>query len=1523
MKLRKPLTYLLAGSLLFSNVNFALAETLNNSKPSKPVITKQLDGRKAFDKSKQKTTANFKVSDKVRVIVEVEGETPIEYATKNKKLYKELPETTKNELAAKVEKQQTSVKKALSAKGVKVKYKGNFSTVFNGFSGEVTYGDISKIENTAGVKNVYLSNEYNRPEVQPNMKTSHQFIQSYQTWGDAKYKGEGQVVAVIDTGVDPSHKDFVLSEGVEGDLEESEVNALVEEAALKGKYFTEKVPYGFNYYDMNDTILDLGPAASMHGMHVAGTVAANGDVENGGIQGVAPEAQVLAMKVFSNDPLYPSTWSDVYLAAIDDAITLGADVLNMSLGSTASFYEPESVEDLAITRAVDNGVLAAVSAGNSGHIGYGWDNPNFENPDIGVVGAPGLNPDTLQVAASGNEGYLYETKVTVDGSGFSAVGYGRDSWDGLADKEIVSLEGKLGKPEDYTGLDVTGKVVLVQRGALSFYDKTQNAAAAGAAGIIVYDSNAGATFYKDQGGWDVPFTMITHADGNALREVVEKQNLKTLGTEQLNKNEDPEMGRMTDFTSWGTTPSLELKPEITAPGGNILSTFQNDSYGLMSGTSMAAPHVAGGSALVQQYLKTDERFEALEASEHTRLAKILLMNSAKVIEDLNGQPFSPRRQGAGMMQTFAAVDTPVFVVNKNTGEAKVELKDFKEKSQSFTLTATNVSDKDVTYDVNTRLLTDTYQEVKDAPDQNALIAGDIQGAKVVAPKTVTIPAGESVDFTVSFDLTGAKIPGLDKDGKATSKALVEDIFVEGFVQFTDANGAEAKLNVPFLGFYGEWDRPDVVDGMKDLGENKYFDYSQYGFTDVLVDKDEYFNSPVPGKDFYALSPNGDGFLDDMNPLLGFLRNAKEVQYNILNKDENLLRRILMEQNVRKSFIDGGDNDGFKYNPDSLWDGSVKSQTVADGLYYYEVKSVVDYARADWQSKKIPVYVDTTAPAVAVTFDEKTGELKWEGSDKGVGIAGYAVVVNGEVVKELGPDVTSHTLADLAKDSLVEVYAIDYAGNEGSDEVANGDTDSPLLLVDSPEPYGAYNTREVPVEGYVVENVKVASVTINGEPASVSYDAEEEAYYFSGVAKFDTDDKHDVIITATDVAGNEYSISRKVFVDTAKPTVTTDAPVFVDNNVEELTVNIEMKDNYNYFSMFVNDSHEYAQSFEDPVSVLGEGTKTVEVPLSLKEGDNVFTVKVIDIAGNEVVEEVKIHRNVDADRVNRLSGDTRYKTAAEVSKKGWESAETVVLARGDNYADALAGVPLAKKYNAPLLLTKPNEFTKEASDEISRLNAKTVYILGGTGAVNAATEKALKDKGIKVVRVFGSDRWETAAKIAKHVAPEGVNEVVVVNGNNFPDALSVASFAADKGMPILLTRTNSLPDVTAKTIRDLGASKSLVVGGTGVVPKVVTDQLPYVYRLGGQNRYETALKVAQYFHKDANHYYLATGRDFADALSGAALAAKNHTGVLLTDKSLSAETEKFIKDNNLDKVTILGGNGVVSDTVAAKLKDLLK
>jgi lactocepin len=1239
-KTRKVATYALASALVLSNFAAVAPASASTYKPGDlDAKVKQLLQQKQQSAStteaakKTSATANLKATDKVRVIVEVEGQTPVEFATKEGVLYKELSEDKKSSLSSKLESQQKSVKDKIASKGVKVQYKQKFSTAFNGFSGEVAFGDVAKIEAVAGVKNVYLANEYNRPEIQPNMKTSHQFVQAKETWANTGFKGEGMVVAVIDTGVDPSHRDFKLTSYNEDGLSKTEVNQLVQEKSLKGKFYTDKVPYGYNYYDQNDTILDLGPEASMHGMHVAGTVAANGDEANGGIKGVAPEAQVLGMKVFSNDPLYPSTWSDIYLAAIDDSIKLGADVLNMSLGSTASFYDEDSAEDLAIQRAVANGIVSAVSAGNSNHVGDGWDNPYAQNPDIGVVGAPGLNPDTISVAASGNEAYWYQHNIKIDGlEGFTSVGYGLDDWSQLmanngGSLELVSLGNKLGAPADYAGLDVKGKVVVVPRGSLTFIDKTINAAAAGAAGIIVWNATNG-FFYEDQGGWDVPFMHVSKAEGEAINAAI-AAGKTTVHASLLNKSDSPEMGRMTSFTSWGTTPSLEIKPEITAPGGNIYSTVNDDKYTVMSGTSMAAPHVAGGSALVQQYLQTDARFGDLSVAERTALAKVLLMNTASVIEDLNDQPFSPRRQGAGMMQLQSAVTTPVYVVNKADGEAKVELKDFQETQFEMTFTAQNVSDKDVTYTVNTDVLTDTIQAQasEDAPEYNALIAGDLEGAVVDAPETVTVKAGGTAEFTVKVNFADAKIPALDKDGKKTSLDLREDIFVEGSVTLTSESAP--SLTVPYVGFYGNWDNPEIVDGFATLGEDRYFDLAFLfkGGTDVEVDELN-FGTPVPEKNFFAISPNDDGYLDNINPIPSFLRNATEVQYNILDKDGNQLRRVKAEADVVKNAFDTSapNYNAFSYKSDRLWDGQAKGEVVKDGLYYYEIKSVIDYAGAKWQSKKIPVYIDTTAPKVVATYDAKKSTVAWEATDAGTGLEDYWVYVNGEQVAKVDGKTTSLVLEDAPEKAVVEVVAWDYAGNLDIDSAAIGDVDLPIVFADdnATVPYGAYNTFEVPVAGYVTDDIGVKAIKVNGEEVDFALDKKGN-YAFSTTVTYDKDGAYAITVEAIDHSNKSFGIARHIYIDTTAPVINVTAPERVDLDVKEVTLDVNLQDNFNYLNFFVGEDHEFEVPFKSPVDGILPLNKDTKVTVPLVDGENVVTLRATDLAGNETVKEVVINR----------------------------------------------------------------------------------------------------------------------------------------------------------------------------------------------------------------------------------------------------------------------------------------------------------
>lgn len=1286
-KKRKIATYALASALVFSNFGFLSQASAESYKPgdleAKVQQLKQLQTRESFKSQlAADNKAGLKATDKVRVIVEVEGQTPVEYATKQGKLYKELSEDKKSSLSAKAESQQKTVKSKIAAKGVQVKYKEKYSTAFNGFSGEVAYGDVSKLEAVPGVKNVYLANEYNRPVTEPNMKTSHQFIQSHDTWSKSGYKGEGMVVAVIDSGIDPSHRDFKLTDNKKEALTKTEVAKVVKENGLKGKFFTDKVPYGFNYYDQNQEVLDLGPGASMHGMHVAGTVVANGDTENGGIKGVAPEAQVLGMKVFSNDPLYPSTWSDIYLAAIDDAIKLGADVLNMSLGSTASFYDEDSAEDLAIKRATENGIVCAVSAGNSAMFGNGWDNPYAKNPDIGVVGAPGLNPDTIQVAAAGNEAYRYQHAIKLDGNNsFTSVGYGFDDWTQLAADnggklELVSIGAKLGAPGDYAGLDVKGKVVVVPRGSLTFVDKTKNAAAAGAAGIIVWNATNG-FFFEDQGGWDIPFMHISKAEGEALNAAI-ASGQTTLTVSQIGKTEDPEIGQITDFSSWGTTPSLELKPEITAPGGNIYSTVNNDKYELMSGTSMASPHVAGGSALVQQYLKTDKRFTDLSVKERTNLAKVLLMNTAKGIIDRNDNPFSPRAQGAGMMQLESAVTTPAYVVNKATGEGKVELKDFQSTQFSMTFTVKNISDQDVSYRVNTDVLTDVIEKNDEGPDYNAKRSADLHGAVVNGPKEVKVAAGQSTDFTVTVDFSNAKIPAVDVDGKNALLDLYKNIFVEGSVNLVSSDSKVPSLTVPYVGFYGNWDEPEIVDGFSTLGEDRFYDL---GVDAVHLGSSLYDNYPVPEQNVFALSPNGDKYLDNFIPILSFLRNASEVQYNILDKDGNQLRRILSESDVRKHYFDGGRGSYYSLLSNRAWDGTVKGEAVDDGLYYYEIKSVVDYAGAKWQSKKIPVYIDTTAPKVTATYDSKKSVVAWETKEDGTGVELYGIFVNGKIVDVIEDGkVTSYQLENAPEKAVVEVLAIDFAGNAGADTAAIGDVDMPLVYItdgrkysdgsyvpNSPEPYGAYNTNEIPVKGIVTDDTGIKSVKVNGEEVQVTR-GQDGLLRFSTTVTFEQDGQYDVIVEVTDHANKTFAISRKVFIDTTGPVISVDAPERVDKNVDKVTLNVNLQDNYNFINFYVGEDHEFEVPVKSPVDLLTPLNKDYKVTVPLKEGENIIVLRAVDLADNETVQEVVIYRANEAGWVEQDGAWYYYEDG--VKHTGWLEL---------NYSDEEWGGEWTEKY----------------------------------------------------------------------------------------------------------------------------------------------------------------------------------------------------------------------------------------------------
>lgn len=290
---------------------------------------------------------------------------------------------------------------------------------------------------------------------------------------------------------------------------------------------------------------------------------------------------------------------------------------------------------------------------------------------------------------------------------------------------------------------------------------------------------------------------------------------------------------------------------------------------------------------------------------------------------------------------------------------------------------------------------------------------------------------------------------------------------------------------------------------------------------------------------------------------------------------------------------------------------------------------------------------------------------------------------------------------------------------------------------------------------------------------------------------------------------------------------------------------------------------------------------------------------------------------------RIAGSNRYQTAVNISETGWpDGSDTVILASGQNFPDALAGVPLAYHLDCPILLTSQDSLDSYTKSEIERLGSSRVIILGGPGAVSLEIETELPGIVTDVDRLGGEDRYATSVKIAEELAKHVEFDTSFITYNdNFPDALAAASYAAINGQPILLTSTNNLPVNTDQAIIDLGITSTIVVGGTSVISDTVLDQLPDPIRISGTNRYETAYALAEsYFPDQANELFIATGLDFPDALAGSMLTAGQNSGMLLVPGSLKAADYKiidFITSRNINGVTVFGGDNAVSSGLIAE------
>ncbi|WP_294184155.1 cell wall-binding repeat-containing protein [uncultured Clostridium sp.] len=324
-----------------------------------------------------------------------------------------------------------------------------------------------------------------------------------------------------------------------------------------------------------------------------------------------------------------------------------------------------------------------------------------------------------------------------------------------------------------------------------------------------------------------------------------------------------------------------------------------------------------------------------------------------------------------------------------------------------------------------------------------------------------------------------------------------------------------------------------------------------------------------------------------------------------------------------------------------------------------------------------------------------------------------------------------------------------------------------------------------------------------------------------------------------------------------------------------------------------------------------------------------SVATLLVAGTTLPSTVKAD---SSSQVTRIGGQNRYETAAKVADSGWSSSNYAIVANGEGYADALCATPLAKAKDAPILLTTGDSLNENALKELNDLKVQHVIVIGGTKVVPENVESEIKSKVSTVQdvqRLGGQDRYETSVKIADALGTNPT-KAVVASGEGYADALSAGPAAAINGIPILLTRQNSLPDAESnylKTNSDITAT--YVIGGTMSVSDSVASSLPSSERLGGTDRYATNAAVLNKFKSDFNfnNVYAAlgdgpVGNEFADALTGGALAAKNKNPLVITGYELSSSTEGFLKDNvpKNSTLTVLGGTLNISDSLADTITD---
>lgn len=922
-----------------------------------------------------------------------------------------------------------------------LRYRYTYSWVLNGFYVEAPISDLANLRTLPGVKETEFAEVCKLED-----RFALEIIKAPQVWADPGVKGEGTTIAIVDTGVDYYHPD--LGGGF-------------------GAGF--KVIGGYDFGDNDADPMDW----HSHGTHVAG-IAAGKAASPMGINGVAPEAKIVGYKIVRGGEGFAT--SGAIAAAFEHMVTFRGPAgervtaANLSFGAAGGFYTERLSHEIAMDNAVLAGIFVAGSAGNNANSTSQLTtvSPSGRTTvypaDIGIVGSPNTAGLVTMVAASNNTHQELFTNFLVVGVTPERRGYyflGADSTDPVtvfAGKtlEVVPVPSFGNIQANYTGLDVSGKVALVSRGGLTgedatFVNKIRLAQTNGAAMIIVHnDAARGEALLTMASAADlrIPRVFTGFAIGQWFRDNPANRNIIFDGARVPITITVADPDRIATFSSWGFTPEMGPKPEITTPGGTIYSTdlvtFAKTTYSHKSGTSMSAPYTAGISALVKQRRPTFT----------PQMIKAAMVNTATVLPHVGtALPASPRLQGGGRIDIPRVLATPALLTGLKD-EVFISLGDTDAATtMTFSLKLRNLSDVSLTYTPATTVYR-TLSSRAPTAYTGITVAFRREGSTITS---ITVGPRSEVNYEVVISI-----------GAIT----VDYTFAEGFVTLTPTAGTTIPLSIPYVFFVGDFqdiryknDEPRFASNMViDVPRDEY--WSWYARTWLYWTPD----SAVEGARLYllganhtgavlsraniAISPNNDNIQDNLWPVLSLMRGTKDLKIQIRGDTIVSPLTLFSERWVRKNRSDFIFRSGWANY--WLW----KDVNIPEGSYNLDFIAEVpsDPSPGDPVSRQtitLPFNVDVTPPEVSITSASRTDTnltVSWSASDPTKpgrsGIWGHQAIFIPEVGTAvyspiLAPGATSHTFTGVPDvEAQVRVVTWDNAGNA---QVAYGGSFKPLRL----------------------------------------------------------------------------------------------------------------------------------------------------------------------------------------------------------------------------------------------------------------------------------------------------------------------------------------------------------------------------------------------------------------------------------------------------------------------------------------------